>query len=131
MSRDKFIRPSSLGAIALCAGRPTLESHVVAIDGEPEASEVADLGHDLHARSQSAIEGVKTGEPWAQSILFETGNAEDEGIDSWSIYCLNFALETVRDLVAKYDIELENILTEHSLDMASIGFSQNGTADVI
>lgn len=131
LNLDKYIRPSSLGAIALCEGRPTMEAHVVQLDGEPPASEVATLGHDLHARAQHCIEGWKTGEDWARSILWETGNAEDQGVDSWSIYCLRAALETVRDLVAKHGIQPDNVLTEQRLDMASLGFPQGGTADVI
>ena len=129
--RDRFIRPSSLQAISLCAGRPTLEAHVVALDGEPAPSPVANMGHDLHRRSQEAIEGWKTGEPWAEAILFACGDAESHGVDSWSIYCLRYALEAVRDLIAKHGIEADNVLTEHRLDMSSLGFAQGGTADVV
>lgn len=128
---EKYIRPSSLGAVALCEGRPLMEAHVVAIDGEPPASEVADLGTDLHARAQHATEGWKTGEEWAQSIAWECSNAEDEGVDSWSVYCLRFALETVRDLIALHGIQPDNVLTEQHLNMASLGFAKGGTADVV
>lgn len=131
MSRDKYIRPSSLGAVALCAGRPTLEAHMVELDGEPVASEVADLGHDLHARSQAAIDMLSLGFGWEDAIEQACESALADGVDSWSIYCLRYALGIVRELAVKYGIELDNILTEHSLDMASLGFAQNGTADVI
>jgi hypothetical protein len=104
---------------------------VVELDGEPVASEVADLGHDLHARAQIAIEAVVGGLGWDEPIEQACESALADGVDSWSIYCLRYSLGIVRELAVKYGIELDNILTEHSLDMASLGFTQNGTADVI
>lgn len=131
-NRDKYIRPSSLGAVALCAGRPTLEAHVVAIEGEPAASEVADLGHDLHARAQSIVESVIAGTfDWDAAIEYGCANATAEDVDSWSVYCLRYSVGIVRDLVARHSIEIDNIICELSLDMAALGFSQNGTADVV
>lgn len=132
MKYDKYIRPSSLGPLSLCSGRAQMEARVVELDGEPVASEVADLGHDLHARSQQVIDAIaKDGCDWGEAIAYGCDIGVRNGVDSWSVYCLKFSLETVRDLVAKHGIELDNILTEHSLDMASLGFTQNGTADVI
>ena len=130
--RDKYIRPSSLGAIALCSARPTMEAHVVAIDGEPVASEVADLGHQLHERAESIVLSVVAGTfDWEAAIEYEAANMAADEMDSWSIFCVRYAVGIVASLVRKHDIEIDNILTEHSLDMASLGFTQNGTADVI
>lgn len=130
-SLDKYIRPSSLQAISLCAGRPTLEAHVVALDGEPESTEVASLGHELHAYADNAVAAVKEGMGWGEAIADVCNHATSMGVDSWSVWCLQDALEKVRDLVLKHGIELDNILTEHRLDMASLGFAQGGTADVV
>lgn len=108
-----------------------MEAQVVALDGEPESTGVATLGNDLHDRAQTAVEFVKDGMDWGEAIAQACTFATEQGVDSWSVYCLQHALELVRDLVLKHGIELENILTEHRLDMASLGFSQGGTADVI
>ncbi len=138
MNIDRYIRPSNLAAIALCPARPTMESAVVEAEGEPASSEVADLGTDLHARSQRAIDSWKlcqeTGERgalWGDAISLECSEATEAGIDSWSVFCLQKALEFVRDLIEKHDIHPDNVLTEHRLDMASLGFTQGGTADVV
>lgn len=128
---SKYIRPSSLQAISLCEGRPTMEANVVALDGEPESTGVASLGNDLHDRAQTAVEFIKDGMGWGEAIAQACKFATEQGVDSWSVYCLQHALEIVRDLVQKHGISLENILTEHHLDMASLGFAQGGTADVI
>lgn len=128
---DKYIRPSSLQAISLCEGRPTMEAHVVALDGEPESTGVATLGHELHQYAQDAVEFVKDGMEWGEAIAQQCNFATSKGVDSWSVYCLQHALELVRDLVLKHGIALEHILTEHRLDMASLGFAQGGTADVV
>lgn len=131
-SIDKYIRPSSLQAISLCEGRPTMEAHVVALDGEPESTDVASLGHELHGHAQAAVDDVRTGRmAWGDAIANQCNAATAAGIDSWSVWCLQDALEKVRDLVLKHGIELDNILTEHRLDMASLGFAQGGTADVV
>lgn len=130
-SIDRYIRPSSLQAISLCEGRPTMEAHVVALDGEPESTGVASLGNELHAYSQEAIEAVKAGTDWGTAIAETCNRATACDVDSWSVYCLQHALELVRDLVLKHGVDLENILTEHRLDMASLGFAQGGTADVV
>jgi hypothetical protein len=135
---ERFIRPSSLGAIALCNGRPTMEAAVVEAEGEPTSSPVADLGTDLHARTQQAIEGWKlaqeTGEhgaTWGDTIALACNEATADGVDSWSVRCLQLALEFARDLIAKHDIHPDNVLTEHRLDMASLGFTKGGTADLV
>lgn len=131
MNVEPYIRPSSLRAVSLCEGRALLEAHVVALEGEPESSPVADLGTDLHARIQVAIDDVKSGATWEESILRATGIAEDEGVDSWSVYCIRFSLQTARELVDKYSIELQHVLTEQRIDMASMGFAKGGTADLV
>lgn len=132
MNIEKYIRPSSLGAIALCSARPTMEAHVVAIEGEPAASAVADLGNALHDRAEAIVLSVVAGTfGWEEAIEHEAANMAAEGVDSWSIYCVRYAVGIVASLVRKHNIEIDNILTEHSLDMASLGFAQDGTADVI
>lgn len=129
--RDKFIRPSSLGAVALCEARPTMESHVVSVDGEQKPAAVADLGHDLHSRFEHAVIAWKKSAAWDDAIADALAKATAEGVDSWSVYCLRFTLETLRDLIDKHSVQRDNVLTEHSLAMDAMGFSQNGTADVV
>lgn len=128
-----FIRPSSLHAIAQCPGRPTIEAAIVNLEGEPESSPEASMGHRAHAIVAQAIEDWKC-EPAAAHWDIYIAKARDDaaavGLDSWTIYCVRFCLETARDLIAKYGIEPENVLVEHRLEMSDIGMA-GGTADLI
>ncbi len=130
--RNRFIRPSSLYAIAGCEARPLMEATAVALIGEPPAQTEANLGHDLHGLSQQVVDAVtKDGHDWGEAISYACNGATLNGIDSWSVWCLQFALEQVRDLIVKHGITPENVLTEHRLDMDALGFPQGGTADVV
>lgn len=131
MNYDKYIRPSSLGPLSLCSGRAQMEARVVELDGEPVASEVADLGHAAHAHTAFFVECIKNGASKEDNERFMSLNIAFNALDSWSQHCVRFCVTVAFDLVKKHGIELENILAEHSLDMASLGFAQNGTADLI
>ena len=131
MNIEKFLRPSSLRAVSLCEGRALLEAHVVGLDGEPKSSSVADLGTDLHSRIQVGIESVKSGATWDDAIERACLLAQEEGVDSWSIYCIRFSLQTAKELIAKHSIDLENVLTEQVIEMSSMGFTKGGTADLV
>lgn len=138
---EKYIRPSALGAIAECEGRPLMEARVVELDGEPPVSEVADLGTDGHRRIYEAIESWKlcqeTGEhgaEWGDTIAAACNAATEDGVDGWTVICIQRCLEFARDIITKHGIEPDNVLGEHQLDMASVGFKQlanSGRADLV
>ena len=128
-----FIRPSSLAAIAQCPGRPTMEAAVVNMMGEPADSPEASMGHRAHGLVAQAIEDWKC-EPdaahWGIYIAKACNEAAADGLDAWTVRCIQFCLETARDLIAKYEVEPENVLVEHRLDMADLGMA-GGTADLL
>lgn len=133
----KFIRPSSLHAIAACPARPLTEAATVATVGEPAESPEASMGHRAHAFVADAINNWKlsqeTGEHgacWGDTIALARNDAAADGLDAWTVRCIQFCLETARDLIAKYEIYPENALVEHRLDMTDLGMS-GGTADLI
>ncbi len=131
IDREAFIRPSTLAAIAACNARPTMEAAHEALYGKQESAPVAEMGNDLHARSSVAINDVIAGMAWGDAIAKACNLAVSEGLKSWSVWCLQFALERVRDLALKYEITADNILSEHRMDMAGVGFARGGTADVV
>lgn len=135
---EKFRRPSALSQLAACEGAPLMQAHVLTLDGEPPASDVADLGTDGHDRIAEAIEGWKlaqdTGEhgaAWGDTIALACNEAAEAGVDAWTVRCIQSCLEFARDLIAKHGIEVDNVLTEHPLDMAALGFQRKGTADLV
>lgn len=135
---EKFRRPSALSQLAACDGAPLMQAHVLTLDGEPPASDLADLGTDGHDRIAQAIEGWKlaqdTGEhgaDWGDTIALACNEAAAAGVDAWTVRCIQSCLEFARDLIAKHGIEVDNVLTEHPLDMAALGFQRKGTADLV
>lgn len=131
IARDKFIRPSALAAIALCPARPTMEAAVVSAEGELPSSDEAVTGTSLHGFSQQGVEAWKAGSSWDDAIALACNGAAQSGHNAWDIWCLRFALEAVRDLIIQHEIEPESVLTEHTLDMVAMGFTQGGTSDVV
>lgn len=133
---EKFRRPSALSQIAACEGAPLMQAHVLTLDGEPTASDVADLGTDGHDRIAKAIEFWKNDDAvarrdWGDVIAHACNEAAAEGVDAWTVRCIQSCLEFARDLIAKHGIEVDNVLTEHPLDMAALGFQRKGTADLV
>lgn len=133
----KFIRPSNLHAIAACPARPLMEAATVAALGEPPDSPEASMGHRAHGFVAKAIENWKlsqeTGEHgacWGDTIALACNEAAADGLDAWTVRCIQFCLETARDLISKYEIEADNVLVEHRLDMADLGMA-GGTADLL
>ncbi len=132
-----FIRPSALHDIAACPGRPTMEAAFVNRYGEPESSPEASMGTRAHAFVTQGIEQWKlcqeTGErgaSWGDAIADACNAAQQDGLDAWTVRNIQFCLETARDLIAKYDIEVDNVLTEHRLGMEDQGMD-GGTADLL
>jgi hypothetical protein len=131
---EAFRRPSALAQIAACDGAPLMQAHVLTLDGEPPASDVADMGNDGHDRIATAVEDWKrnpTPDAWGVVISVACADAAREGIDAWTVRCIQSCLEFARDLIAKHGIEPDNVLTEHPLDMAALGFQRKGTADLV
>lgn len=126
-------RPSNIGRIAACNGQPMMAAACIAEDGQPKSAPEADLGNDVH---HSVEEGANyaltvTGGDWTAAANMACDKATARGMDSWSVHCIRSTLEFYASLIAKYEIEPENILVEHKLDMASTGFNRKGTADLV
>lgn len=137
----RYIRPSSLAAIAACPGRPTMEAAATAILGEQEDSPEASMGHRAHAFVAEGIQLWKEGQgdsdlaapeaiEWGDVIAHACNHAAADGLDAWTVRSIQFCLETARDLIAKHGIEADNVLVEHRLDMTSLGM-KGGTADLV
>lgn len=133
----RFIRPSSLAAIAACPGRPLMEAAAEQVLGKQEDSPEASMGHRAHAFVADAIKSwtvaQESGEPdaqWGDCIAHACNRAAADGLDAWTVRSIQFCLEAARDLIAKHEIEPENVLVEHWLDMAGMGM-KGGTADMV
>lgn len=126
-------RPSNIGRIAACNGQPFMAAACIAEDGQPKSAPEADLGNEVH---QAVCDGVGyahafTDGDWTAAANIACDKAAARGMDSWSVYCIRTTLEFYASLVKKYEIEPENILAEHPLDMASTGFNRKGTSDLV
>ena len=130
-ARERFIRPSAISSIAACPGKPTMEAAMLLERGETPAAAEADMGADLHRRCQEAIDFWRSGQEWHDVLCWAIGTATDDELDGWSIFCLRFSLETVRDLIGKYGATREQVQTEIKLPVEVIGFANPGTADVV
>lgn len=128
---ERFRRPSSLAAIALCEGRPVMEAAVFALDGDPASSDVADMGHDGHERIAACVTAWKSSGAWEPCITLACSKASADGVDSWTVGVLQFCMEFARDLIARHGIQREHVLVEQALDMESLGFHRHGTADLV
>lgn len=126
-----FIRPSSLAAIAACAGRPAMEAAVVNAYGEPESSVEASMGHKAHAWAAEGILHWREGQEWGDAIAKVCNEATAAGLDKWTVWCVQVCLEFARDLIAQHGIEREDVLVEHPLDMLTQGMERPGTADLV
>lgn len=132
----RYIRPSSLHAIAACPGRPLMEAAATAALGEQPDSPEASMGHKAHAFVALGIllwrdsdeHGGKI--QWGEAIAMACDQAAAAGLDPWTVRSIQFCLETARDMIAKHGVEAENVLVEHLLDMTSLGM-RGGTADLV
>lgn len=129
---EDYIRPSALTMISLCAAAPAMSAEVVNRFGEPEeAPAEANTGHVVHLHVAIAIELWKHGAKWGDAIAEACNRAQQAGLDSWSVRCVQLCAEFGRDLIAKHEVEVENVLVEHRLDMVGAGFRRGGTADLV
>jgi hypothetical protein len=129
-------RPSNIGRISLCNGQPIMAAACIAEDGQPKAAPEADLGTAVHGWVHKGVLWWRDGDgkggeiQWGEAIAMACDAAAAEGMDSWSVHCIQLTLEFYRDLIKKYNIEREHVLVEHQLDMASTGFRRKGTVDL-
>lgn len=129
-------RPSNIARIAACNGQPIMAAAVIAEDGQPKSAPEADKGIAVHGWVHKGVLWWRDGDgkggeiQWGEAIAMACDAAAADGLDSWSVHCVQLALEFYRDLIKKYDIERENVLVEHQLDMASTGFRRKGTVDL-
>lgn len=132
IDREPYIRPSSLGPLSKCEGRALAEAIHVEMYGQPKSAQEAELGNELHDYSDRAVKLWRDdGMEWGDAIALVCNEATQNGVDGWSVGVLQHGIEYVRDLIVKYNIEKENVLTEHRLDMSTLGFKKGGTADVV
>ncbi len=126
---ERFLRPSSIGEIALCPGRALMQAAVVERFGEPDPTAEASVGTVCHTTVAHAIQEWKDGKEWAEAIDYALNLSAVAGMDAWSVRCCFDACEFARDLIAKYEIEPDNVLIEHALPID--GYAQTGTADLV
>jgi hypothetical protein len=129
-----FIRPSSLHAASLCAGRPTMEAAYVNAYGEPDSSPEASMGtraHDITAQALEWWRDSPQAPPWPDVIAYARGLAAADHMDTWTTWCIQACIEFARDLIEKHGVAPANVLIEHPLDMAGVGMSKPGTADLV
>jgi hypothetical protein len=129
---EEFIRPSAMPQIASCAGSAILQAATVLQRGRTAPSDVADIGTAVHYRVQRGVGYWLFGDEWGEAIAKTCNDAVKEGMDPWSVHCVQITLEFYRDLIDQYAIEKENVLVEHRLDMERFGFrNRHGTADLV
>ena len=126
---ERFLRPSSIGEIALCPGRALMQAAVVERFGEPQPTGEAEIGSLCHAAIADAILKWKDGHEWGNAIALALNVTAQTVLDSWSLRCCQDACEFARDLIAKYEVEPDNVLVEHALPID--GYAQTGTADLV
>lgn len=132
----RFIRPSSLAAIADCPARPLMEAAAERVLGKQKDSPEAVMGtkadawvtRGINAWRDSNGEGIFAN--WGDAIAFACNGAAADGLDAWTVRGVQFCLEAARDLIAKHSVERDNVLTQHRLDMTSLGM-KGGTADLV
>jgi hypothetical protein len=131
-TREDFIRPSALTAIADCPAAPAMQAEYVNRFGEPPAADEAETGTQVHSFVAVAIEAWKAGEEWGQAIAGAcNAAAANAGLDRWSVLCIQRCAEFARFLITKHEVQPENVLVEHTLDMVATGFRRGGTADLV
>lgn len=128
---EKYIRPSRLKQLSICAGSAKMQAITVGMFGAPAEAPVATLGTDLHGYAEGGVKDYKGGSDWGGAIANACNAATKDGVDGWSVNCLQRSLEQVRDICEKYGIERDNILTEYQLDMDVVGIHRKGTADLV
>jgi hypothetical protein len=132
-------RPSALTKIAACPGSPVMEAAVIAKFGEPredDAASVGTIGHTWVARGIHAWKVAIFPEndrlaSWGEVIADTCNKATTAGVDGWTVACIQMCLEFARDMIAKHEVEPDDVLVEHHLDMSTFGLPRGGTADLI
>lgn len=145
---EPFIRPSSTGENALCAGRPLMQATMVALHGKREAAPEANMGHKAHAWGESGVRLLTTDmddmEPLEEVADIESvirdlrrnmaearNGGQDCAVDTWTERVVEDYVRFIHGLIVKHGISPDNVLVEERLDMTDIGFRNGGTSDCI
>ncbi|HYE07695.1 MAG TPA: DUF2800 domain-containing protein [Planctomycetota bacterium] len=130
---EDYLRPSAVTANSICAAAPAMQAAVVNAFGEEEAADEADVGTKIHHYVAEVIEIWRDhGDvEWGKVIASICNDAQRDGLDTWSVRCIQLCAEFARDLIAKHKVERENVLTEQRLNMEGAGFRRGGTADLV
>lgn len=132
--RENFIRPSAIAQLSICNGAATMQAAVKLASGrldDDDDDHAAAIGRDLHHRAANALQMWQDGAEIEDAISFAKTKAKAGGVDSWSVFCLNFALVTASSIIDRYQIKRENCYIEKKLDMTSLGLLNGGTADLV
>jgi len=132
---ESFIRPSALPSLALCPGAAKMQAHVLnnICDGGyvEEESEEASVGTKIHDAAQVGVESYIAGMDWENAIGHAKAYAVNQlGLSPWDVIYAERCLGFAQELIAKYEIEREDILVEHKLNMEYFGL-RGGTADLV
>lgn len=130
---ERFRRPSNIARLAACPAAAIVSALVLELDGEAPAAPEANLGNEVHAGVQEGVGYALTvtGGDWTAAANMACDKAAARGMDGWSVSCIRMTLDFYHQLIVKYQIEPENILAEHALDMAATGFRRKGTSDLV
>lgn len=130
---ERFRRPSNIARLAACPSAAIMSALVLELDGEAPAAPEANLGNEVHAAVQEGVGYALTvtGGDWTAAANMACDKAAARGMDGWSVSCIRATLDFYHQLIVKYEIEQENVLAEHTLDMAATGFQRKGTSDLV
>jgi hypothetical protein len=128
---ELFIRPSEVKRLAICNGAAQMQAAHVNRYGAPETAPVAAVGTSINEWVDHGVALWKAGQEWGDAIADACNNAAASGLNRWDTNCVQTCLEFYRDLITKEEIDPENVLTQHALDMVGFGFTRKGTADLI
>lgn len=137
VTADAFIRPSNIARLAACPGAAQMSAAFVNLYGQPEESGEASIGTRVHAFAAMGVGLWRDSDEhggviqWGEAIAMACNAAAKDGMDHWSVWCVQATLEFYRDLIAEHQIDPENVLPEHALDMDAFGFRRKGTSDLV
>ena len=141
-NRETYIRPSAMSAIALCAGRPSMEAAFEFIYGRAPDSQQASMGNNAHGWSAKGINYLIAAlicEP-ADAVLqtalarLRVEHADATAalhLDKWTWWGVEYVVSKIHELVVLHSVEPDNIMVEYHLTLDGLGIRRGGTSDVI
>jgi hypothetical protein len=129
---EQFIRPSNLWRLALCEGSAQVSAAVEALLGPPPEADEAALGTSIHdVVAKGMLAWRDGGFTWGEAIDLAVADAANRDLDTWSQRTVRQTLIFYKSLIAKYEIEQENVLIEEDLDMSATGMRRKGRCDLL